>query len=90
VAATDRLTNGLSAVYTFFEPDSRIKGLGTYAVLWQIERAKQLGLTRLYLGYWIGACRKMSYKDNFRPLEAWNGRDWIPYPKGTAIVEALG
>lgn len=70
VAAVDRLTDGLSAVYTFYEPTMAKRGLGDYAVLWQIDQAQALDLEYLYLGYWIAACRKMAYKDRYRPFES--------------------
>ena len=85
VAIVDLLANGLSAVYTFFDPAYDERGLGTLAVLWQIEEARRLGLDWLYLGYWIGACRKMNYKDKFRPIEAMIGDRWVPFEKGKKI-----
>ena|SRR5437899_1364642 len=80
VAVTDLATTGLSAVYTFFEPDERARGLGTYAILRQIELARSRGVPHLYLGYWIAAHPKMDYKARFRPLEllgpnGWKARD---------------
>lgn len=69
VAVVDRVDDGLSAVYTFFDPELEKRGLGTYAVLWQIELARSLGLPHVYLGYWIKESRKMAYKTNYRPLQ---------------------
>lgn len=69
VAVCDRVVQGLSAVYTFFDPNEERRGLGTYAVLWQIEEARRRGLTYVYLGYWIADNTKMNYKTRFRPLE---------------------
>jgi len=69
LAVTDRVPGGLSAVYTFFDPDLQARSLGVFAVLNQIQRAKELGLPNLYLGYWIGNCRKMNYKADYRPLQ---------------------
>jgi arginyl-tRNA--protein-N-Asp/Glu arginylyltransferase len=69
VAVIDRIDDGLSAVYTFFDPEMEKHGLGTYAVLWQIELARSLGLPYVYLGYWIKESRKMSYKSNYKPLQ---------------------
>ena len=85
VAVVDRLEFGLSAVYTFFDPAYGERGLGTLAVLWQIEKAIGLGLDWLYLGFWIEACRKMNYKANFRPLQALIEGEWRSFEKGEKI-----
>ena len=85
VAVVDRLVNGLSAVYTFFDPSHAARGLGALAVLWQIGEAKRLRLDWLYLGYWIGACRKMNYKENYRPLEVMLVERWVAFEKGEKI-----
>ena len=69
VAIVDRLPNALSAIYTFYDPLQAKRSAGTFAVLKQVELAQKLGLTYVYLGYWIKSCDKMSYKSNFRPLE---------------------
>lgn len=76
VAVCDRLSHGLSAVYTFYDPAQRQRSLGVYAVLWQIEAARQLGVPWVYLGYWIKECAKMSYKSRYRPLEVYRDRRW--------------
>jgi len=76
VAVTDVTPQGLSAVYTFFEPDQAHRGLGTFAILQQIAWAQREQLPHLYLGYWIRDHRKMDYKRRFRPLEAYDGRRW--------------
>lgn len=76
VAVVDRMNDGLSAVYTFYEPDEIARGLGTYAILWEVEHARALGLPWLYLGYWIAESRKMAYKTNFRPIEAYRNGQW--------------
>jgi arginine-tRNA-protein transferase len=65
----DFLEQGLSAVYTFFEPDLSQRSLGSYVILWQISKCRELGLPHLYLGYWIKGCDKMEYKSKFRPME---------------------
>ena len=66
---TDRLGDGLSAVYSFFETGMEARSLGTYAVLWLVQRAVELGLPHVYLGYWVAESRKMAYKTKFRPSE---------------------
>jgi len=77
VAVTDVLPNGLSAVYTFYDPDEEKRSLGRYAILWQIGETARLGLDAVYLGYWIKDCRKMSYKTQYRPLELLVNSRWV-------------
>jgi len=77
VAVTDHMCNGLSAVYTFYHPDYPRRSLGRFAILWQIEHARNTGLEAVYLGYWIKGCRKMSYKTEYRPLEMLVNQRWI-------------
>ena len=76
VAVVDVMVDGLSAIYTFFEPEEEQRSLGTYAVLWQIEQAREMGLAYLYLGYWIQNCQKMSYKADYKPLELFIDGCW--------------
>jgi len=77
VAVVDRLDHGLSAVYTFFDPDLAGRSLGTYAILWEIEETRRRNLPWLYLGYWIRECDNMRYKGAFRPLEVFRQGHWI-------------
>ncbi|HEY8268633.1 MAG TPA: arginyltransferase [Xanthobacteraceae bacterium] len=69
VALTDALTDGLSMVYSFYDADARSRSLGTFLILDHIERAKKLGYSYVYLGYWVEGARKMDYKGRFRPQE---------------------
>jgi arginine-tRNA-protein transferase len=80
VSIIDVLDDGLSSVYTFFDPDLPKSSLGTYNVLWQIEQAKQLGIPYVYLGYWIEESAKMAYKVNFSPIEALRHGSWKSLP----------
>ncbi len=73
---TDWLSDGLSAVYSFYAPDQARRSFGTYAVLWLVARARSLGLPYVYLGYWVPQSRKMSYKARFRPSEVLTGGQW--------------
>ncbi|WP_028238869.1 arginyltransferase [Stutzerimonas azotifigens] len=77
VAVTDVLPNGLSAVYTFFDPDEERRSLGRYAILWQVGEAARRGLKAVYLGYWIKNCRKMNYKTEYRPIELLVNQRWV-------------
>ncbi|MDD2759379.1 MAG: arginyltransferase, partial [Methylomonas sp.] len=83
IAVVDQLENALSAVYTFFEPAFADYSPGVYAVLWQIERAKQLHMAYVYLGFWIEDCRKMRYKIEYQPLEGLIGDQWRTLPEPT-------
>ena len=69
VALTDVLGDGLSMVYSFFDPNEAWRSLGTFAILDHIERARRMGLPYLYLGYWVKGSRKMDYKGRFLPQE---------------------
>ena len=73
---TDRLGDGLSAVYSFFAPDLERQSLGTHAILWMIERARRDVLPYVYLGYWVPESPKMAYKARFRPCEILVGGTW--------------
>ena len=82
VMLADRLSDSLSAVYSFFAPDEPRRSLGTYMVLWLVERAAAAGLAHVYLGYWIEECAKMAYKVRFRPVEILGEGGWREYRAG--------
>lgn len=75
----DHLPDGLSAVYSFFDPDCGREGLGNFMVLWLIELARERNMPYVYLGYWIADCGKMAYKARFKPLEGMRDGQWLPF-----------
>lgn len=77
VAVTDIVSTGLSAVYTFFDPEFEKRSLGTTSILMQIELARSRGLEFVYLGYWIEESKKMNYKSFFKPQERYVKSDWF-------------
>jgi arginine-tRNA-protein transferase len=81
-ALCDRLSDGISMVYSFYEPDAEKRGLGNYMILEHIEYARSLGVPYLYLGYWINGSPKMSYKRRFQPQEQLTGNGWIRHVDG--------
>jgi len=85
IAVIDELQNGLSAIYTFFDPEISHLSLGTYAILWQLEEAKRRSLPFVYLGYFIKQCQKMSYKTSFKPFEARINDHWLSLEQMQAI-----
>ena len=74
---TDRLADGLSMVYSFFDPSVPSRSLGTYMILDHIALAQELGLSYVYLGYWVAGSQKMDYKTRFRPLERLDHEGWV-------------
>nr|MBP6710102.1 arginyltransferase [Propionivibrio sp.] len=76
VSIIDILNDGISSVYTFYDPDIPSAGFGTYNILWQIAQCSANKLPYLYLGYWIRESRKMAYKADFRPIEGLIGGVW--------------
>ena len=77
VALTDILNDGLSMVYSFFEPDEDNRSLGTFMILDHITRARRMGLPYVYLGYWVRGSRKMDYKSRFLPQERLMSQGWV-------------
>jgi arginyl-tRNA--protein-N-Asp/Glu arginylyltransferase len=77
VALTDILNDGLSMVYSFYEPDFEARSLGTFMILDHIARAKEMGLPYVYLGYWVRGSRKMDYKSRFLPQERLMSQGWV-------------
>ena len=75
-ALSDTLRNGLSMVYSFFDPDESKRSLGTYLILEHIRRAKKAGLPYVYLGYWIADSPKMAYKARFLPQQRMTANGW--------------
>lgn len=82
VAVADKLNDGLSAIYTFFDPDMEDRSPGVLAVLRLIEETKRLSLAHLYLGYWIKQSQKMNYKMDYKPLQLYVNNQWIPLLDG--------
>jgi len=79
VALTDVLSDGLSMVYSFFDPDEGERSLGTFMILDHIDRARAMGLSYVYLGYWVPGSRKMDYKGRFLPQERLMPSGWMRF-----------
>ena len=79
VCLADRLERGLSAVYSFFDPDLRRRSLGNFMILQLVDEANRLDLDHVYLGFWIDGCSKMSYKARFKPIEMKTPEGWRRY-----------
>ena len=81
VALTDVLSDGLSMVYSFYEPEHRNRSLGTFMILDHIARARRMGLAYVYLGYWVRDSRKMDYKGRFLPQERLLADGWTRFER---------
>lgn len=79
VSVIDVMGDGLSAIYTFYDPDQQFarRSLGAMAILWLINHSRELKLPYIYLGYWIRDCEKMRYKIDYRPIELLMSNRWI-------------
>ena len=86
VSIIDVLNDGLSSVYTFFDPDIARTSFGTYNILWQIAQCMANNLPYIYLGYWIRDCHKMAYKANFKPTEGLINGEWREFDTANPIV----
>ena len=76
ISVLDQFDGGLSAVYTFFDPEYSNRSIGTYAILYSLKLAKMHKVPHVYLGYWIEESQKMDYKRKFKPLEGYIDRQW--------------
>jgi arginine-tRNA-protein transferase len=80
VALTDRMSDGLSMVYSYFNPDLDARSLGTFMILDHVARAREMGLPHVYLGYWVNGSPKMNYKMRFQPQEHLGPKGWERHP----------
>ena len=81
VALSDKMSDGLSMVYSYYNPEMEDRSLGTFMILDHIARARAEGLPHVYLGYWVNGSRKMNYKVRFTPQEHLGPRGWERYPR---------
>jgi arginine-tRNA-protein transferase len=79
VALTDRMSDGLSMVYSYYDPEMEDRSLGTFMILDHIQRAVAAGLPHVYLGYWVNGSRKMNYKVRFQPQEHLGSKGWARF-----------
>jgi arginine-tRNA-protein transferase len=86
VSLCDRLSDGVSMVYSFYDPDHAARSLGSYMILDQVEFARRQGLPFVYLGYWIDGSRKMRYKNRFQPQEHLTAKGWVRTEEPEAAV----
>jgi arginine-tRNA-protein transferase len=86
VALCDRLTDGISMVYSFYDPVDENAGLGTYMILEHLAFARRIGLPHVYLGYWIEGSRKMAYKTRFKPQERLGPDRWETAPRDEEVA----
>jgi len=87
VALTDILSDGLSMVYSFFEPGETSRSLGTFMILDHIARARRMGLPYVYLGYWIENSQKMGYKSRYLPQQRLGPNGWVRVDAATSATE---
>ena len=77
LCVVDQFAGGISAVYTFFDPEESHRSLGTYAILYLLKLARLRDIPYVYLGYWVDQSNKMDYKRNFKPMEGYQNRQWV-------------
>ena len=77
ISVIDQFNGGISAVYTFFDPEQSHRSLGTYAIIYLLKHARLRKIPHVYLGYWVDQSEKMDYKRKFKPLEGYQNRQWV-------------